>query len=182
MGGSDPSHVRNMKYSAQELSNISEVLTNFHWHIRFSGNPFFGFEDKLSMRAVAVTPPDRSHNKAEYQLLGLNMSHPGIFDPSGELTITFLEDIELQCIDCFDAWKKMYNEGSDQEDFTHVQTVEFNDLFATIDLDLMNKRDQVIRTIRYNYCELVNYSRGSELSDGSSPDYFRPTLNVRFAY
>ena len=76
----------------------------------------------------------------------------------------------------------MYNDGGDQDDFTHVQTVEFNDLFATIDLDLMNKRDQVIRTIRYNYCELVNYSRGSELSDGSSPDYFRPTLNVHFAY
>lgn len=170
-----------MKYTADELHKLSEVLTNFHWEAEFSGEPFRGYEDDLARRVTQITSPNKSHTQADYNLLGLGHKHPGIVDPSGTLTLTFLEDVSVKVRKCFDEWKSDHNEQT-ESDYTHVQNKEFDELFAKITLKLLNKKDEVVQTVVYSYCSLEEYTYGSDLGDGSSPDYFKPTLTIHFAY
>lgn len=170
-----------MKYSADEMHKYSEVITNVHWHVKFSGPPFRGYEDELSKMVTLSSLPTNTHTSTEVSLLGLNISHPGIVNPSGTITITFLETVKAEVIKCLEEWKNKYNRYKVGKDYEHIRSND-SELFGTIELEILDKRDRVVKSLVLNYCSLEEFTYGGDFGDGTSLDYFKPVLTVHYLY
>lgn len=170
-----------MIYSADELHKVSEVQSTFHWDAEFSGPMFSANEEKLRKRVTTIDLPKGVHSGIDVNTHGYTFPGPGRVNRNGELTLTFNESVGAEVVKFMhDQHAKIWSWSENDE--KGVQTVDHFDLFGSIKLKLMNKRDQAKQEYTLFRCIIGDIDQGGQLTDGSSPDYFKPVLNIRYGW
>jgi len=169
-----------MLYSADTLHKLAEVQTTFHWKATFSGSPFTDGE-ALAKRVTTSALPAGVHKKIDVNVHGYTFPGPGVVDRNGSITITFFESVTADVVKQAQKWlADIY--AADGSDVTGVQRVGHQAVFGEIKLDLMDKQDAVKQTYELHRCILSAFDAGGSLEDGSSPNFFKPTMTVDYAW
>lgn len=171
-----------MIFSADTLHKVSEVQTVFHWDIEFTGNTIITDTDALKKRVTTAGLPRSTHSKIDLNTKGYTFPIPGRVNKNGDITITFFESVTADVIKMLQNWHNQIWSANDSDVLGKQQT-DHQNLFVDITLHLQNKKDEDKQIYTLHRCIITDIDPGaSELTDGSSPDYFKPVLNISYAW
>ena len=169
-----------MKYSADQLHKIAEVQTVFHWDVSFSGPPFTAAEE-FRMRATTLDLPKPVHSKIDVVTHGYTFPGPGIVQRNGSITLTFFESVTADIVNNMMAWHSQIYSWT-PSDVTGIQEVGHAALFGEVTMTLLDKQDAPKQIYDIHRCIITDLDPGGQLSDGASPDYFKPVLTLEYAW
>lgn len=170
-----------MKFKATEMHAISEVQTTIHWWVSFQGPPFSGQDQSLHKRCTTIDLPKGTHARIDLMTHGYQFPTPGRVNRNGDITITFFEPVDALVVQMMHDWQSDMWEHIDMTDEMGFQT-SHPEVFGQVTMDLLNKSNTPTQQYILHHCIIADIDQGGQLSDGSSPDYFKPVLNLGYAW
>lgn len=172
-----------MRYSAAQLHARTEVQTDGHWRVDFTGTPFARFGELLSMMMTSSNLPTPEPQTMNVKLHGFEFPQPGTVKRNGSISLQAVEGVDCGIIRPVYEWfNSIYSAG--ESDVQGVQTVEHQALFGDVIMSLQNKReDRVTQTYSLYRCIINGFEPGGELQDATDGvDYFKPRITLAYAW
>lgn len=172
-----------MKYSAKKLHSITEVQTSFHWDVTFSGAPFLKYGEDMRMKMTTGTLPKPEAKNLDVTLHGFTFPQPGIVNRNGEIELTAVDMVDAKiALMAMEWYDNVYAAGDG--DINGVQKVNHADLFGTVKMQLLNKKeDKVTRTYTLNFALISDFEPGFDLQDGAEEaEYAKPKLKLAYGW
>jgi len=164
------------KITLDNLRSLGDVNQTFRWNFVLisapSGVPGFPSSSSIDLRCETAELPKKSGSSVEVTLRGHSVKYPGIYKPTGTMTLTFVETVDNFMANWLRSWQVACwpnNTGA---------RLPKSQLEAVIQLQLLRNDD----TARYQYtikgCFLEDATIGS--LDSSSADPFKPQLVLSY--
>jgi len=120
----------------------------------------------LAIRCKSANIPVKTQEVLEEQLHGHIIKRPGKAIVAGELTLTFVEDVDSTVSKAFREWEKLLW-SEDGGEYKGQQTT-YSDVKCTISLELLGPDDKVNQTFTLDDCYLASFDPGGEFGgDGA---------------
>ncbi len=163
----------------EQIRQTGDFPTMYQWNFIMSKFPQVGtYPDKeeLNKRCLTAELPKKTGQTIEVQVRGHKVRQPGIYNPVGTLTITFVETVDMMVANYFREWREACWETR-----TGVQQSREN-CEAVIALQQLNRQDEAIWQYVLTGCFLEDYDPTGGQWDGASPEVLRPSITLSYDY
>jgi len=150
-----------MRYSLSDVNAIGDLQQMYRWDMAVSGLPGAGAEAKdLAIRCKSANIPVKTQEVLEEQLHGHTIKRPGKAVVAGELTLTFVEDVDSTISKAFRGWEKLL--WSEDEGSYKGQQTTYTDVKCSIVLTLLGPDDSEKQVFTLSDCYLSSFDPGGE--------------------
>ena len=166
-----------MRYTSSELFQISELQSNAFWDIRFTDGILKDYSEALEKRVVTSELPKATVNNITANMHGYEFEIPGTINYKSQITITYVEPVDVQVAQAVDAWyKRIYK--TTPGDVKGVQEGTHQSMFVDFELIPKNREDKDTQIFLCKKAIINSFDPGGSLEDGSSPDIWKPSMTL----
>jgi len=166
--------------SISNLRSQGDIVTQMNWNVSLMEPPPGIPElttmngDALNFRCESMDVPKWTGQSTEVWIRGHRIKQPGIYTPSGSLTLTMFETADNRVAN----WLKAWREACWQTD-SGVQRLT-SDVSATLRLVRLNRQDEEIWQYIVYGVFLEDYDPTGGTLGNQSADILRPTLTISY--
>lgn len=160
-----------MKPDIEQIRNLGEFSTLYQWDVSFEGRSAL---NGFSVRCETTELPKSSGQTIYVPIRGVTVRQPGIYQPSGVLTMTFVETVDSVISTALSSWRE------DCGDMRTGAGKKPKDVEVTLTLIRLDRQNKPCYEYRIIGAFLEDVDLGS--MDGSTSDVFRPVLVVAYQY
>ncbi|QIG71457.1 tail tube protein [Rhizobium phage RHph_TM39] len=163
----------------ENVRNVGDWATTVNWNLTFVTFPralarTVTFQD-LNLRCESTDIPKSTGTSTEIMIRGHRVKQPGLYLPSGTITLTMNESVDNKISTFIRNWREICSETK-----TGVQQ-EKSQVECMIKIERLNRRDVPIWEYNLLGCYLEDYDAGGQLQ-GQSADILKPTLTISYDY
>lgn len=166
-----------MRPTVDQLRGLGDFATLINWDLQLVKIPsgLAITSDDLNLRCESSDIPKTTGTSTEIQIRGLKVKQPGIYTPSGTLTLTFNETVDNKVTKFLESWKALCY------DPVTGKATKKSDVEAQFRLVRMDRTDTPIYSYMMYGCFPEDSDPGGQLGS-SSADPMKPTLTLSYDY
>lgn len=159
------------------LRGIGDIATVLNWNVTFitmpSGIQTTTTSEDINLRCESTDLPKSTGTSTEIVIRGHKIKQPGVYTPSGQITLTTIETVDNKISSFIRAWREgCWATG------TGVQKKK-SEVEAVIKISRLNRQDEVIWEYTLYGAYLEDTDPGGQLQ-GASADPLKPTLVLSY--
>lgn len=164
------------RITLDEIRGLGDMTQVFRWVLLLktapTAVPNFPTTGDLDLRVETSELPKKTGSTVEITLKGHTVRYPGIYKPSGTISMAFVEAVDSKVAQWLASWQQAC-----WADNTGTRGSK-DSLTAVWQLQLLNNDDSVRWVYELKGCFLEDSNPGQ--LDGTSPDPFKPQLTMSF--
>ena len=171
-----------MATSLENIYSIGPTLRSYKFDLSFTrlpdGSPLGTPAREVHLRCLSADVPSKTGQNITVQLHGHTLYEPGIYTPSGNLTLTLVETIDLQISKLIDflkqcVWKNNTGVQGDMQSGGQGKDMSFEFILRHLD-----NQDNTLMGYKLKRC-FWNSGAMPQLS-GATPEVYKPQIVITY--
>jgi hypothetical protein len=161
----------------EQLRSFDGITAQYRWNVLFVKFPSIGSypdTEELNLRCTSAELPKTDIATTDITIRGIKAVYPVNADPSGTITLSFIETEDMTINKIIDEWQKAIYE------FKTGITNKKKDIEGIISLYLLDGNNNSIYEYKLLGCFLQTYNRGTIDAEGTGP--VSPTMTFQYDY
>lgn len=161
----------------EQIRQVSDFTALYRWQVIFTAFPAAvanpPASEDLDIRLESVELPKRTVTSVEIRIRGHKVKVPGLSEPLGVITFTFVETVDNKVHEFMRAWREAIWQTN-----TGIQQAT-EDCKAEILIQRLNNRNEPIWEYKLKGVYLEDYEAGGTL-DGATGEPLKPIFTLSY--